>query len=90
MHKKIKTTTWGGWIISSWIPYSVLILINNWPFGDLYLVIQYIRLIIYSSSQGDSKVPFSIATIPRCRGVRYSFPRISPLYPWCVSNNAEC
>ncbi len=31
--------------------------------------------------EGDSKVPFSIPTTPRCRGGRYSFPRIAPLYP---------
>ena len=27
---------------------------------------------------GDPKAPFSIATTPRCRSGRYSFPRISP------------
>ena len=27
------------------------------------------------------KVPFSIATTPRCRGGRYTIPRIVPLYP---------
>ena len=31
--------------------------------------------------EGDSKAPFSIATTPRCREGRYSFPRIAPLYP---------
>ena len=31
--------------------------------------------------EGDQKVPFSIATTPRCRGGRYSFPWIAPLYP---------
>ena len=30
---------------------------------------------------GDPKAPFSIATTPRCRGGRYSFPWIVPLYP---------
>ena len=38
--------------------------------------------------EGDSKAPFSIATTPRCRGERYSFPWIAPLYPWNVPNNA--
>ena len=32
-------------------------------------------------SQGDPKAPFSIASTPRCRGGRYSFPWIAPLYP---------
>ena len=29
----------------------------------------------------DLKAPFSIATTPRCKGGRYSFPWIAPLYP---------
>ena len=36
--------------------------------------------------EGDQKSPFLIATTPRCRGGRYSFPWIAPLY----SYNAEC
>ena len=31
--------------------------------------------------EGGPKAPFSIATTPRCRGGRYSFPWIAPLYP---------
>ena len=34
--------------------------------------------------------PFSMATKPRCREGRYSFPWIAPLYPWSVPYNAEC
>ena len=34
--------------------------------------------------EGDKKALFSIDTIPRCRGGRYSFPGIAPLYPWYV------
>ena len=30
--------------------------------------------------EGEPKVPFSIATAPRCRGGRYSFLWIAPLY----------
>ena len=40
--------------------------------------------------EGDLKSPFSIATTPRCRVGRYSFPWIAPLYPWYVPYNAEC
>ena len=32
--------------------------------------------------------PFSIGTIPRCRGGRYSIPWISPLYHWSIPYNA--
>ena len=31
--------------------------------------------------EGDPNAPFSIATTPRCRGGRDSFPWIAPLYP---------
>ena len=34
--------------------------------------------------EGDQKAPFSIATTPRCRGGCYSFPGITPIYPWYV------
>ena len=37
--------------------------------------------------EGDPKAPFSIATTPRCRGERHSFPSIAPLYPWYVPYN---
>ena len=40
--------------------------------------------------EGDPKAPFSIATTPRCRGGRYYFPWIAPLYPWSLPYNAEC
>ena len=40
--------------------------------------------------EGDPKAPFSIATTHRCRGGRYSFPWIAPLYPWYVHYIAEC
>ena len=40
--------------------------------------------------EGDPKASFSIATTPRCRGVRHSFPRIASLYPRYVPNIAEC
>ena len=40
--------------------------------------------------EGDPKAPFSIATTPRSRGGRYSFPWIAPLYLWSVPYNAVC
>ena len=40
--------------------------------------------------EGESKAPFSIATTPWCRGGRYSFPWIPPLYPWYIPYIAEC
>ena len=40
--------------------------------------------------EGDPKVPFWIATTLRCRGGRYSFSWIAPLYHWSVPYNAQC
>ena len=37
----------------------------------------------------DPKAPFSIATTPKCRGGRYSIPRIAPLYPWSSPFNID-
>ena len=31
--------------------------------------------------EGNQKVPFSLASTPKCRGERYSFPWIAPLLP---------
>ena len=39
--------------------------------------------------EGDQKVPFSIATTPRCRGGHYSFPWIAPLYSCYILYIAE-
>ena len=39
--------------------------------------------------KGKPKAPFSIATTLRYRGGRYSFPWITPLYPWYVPYIAE-
>ena len=40
--------------------------------------------------KGDPKAPFSIVTIPKCRGGCYSFPWIAPLYPRYVPYITEC
>ena len=59
------------------------------PFNT-YIYIKYIWFTLATKKEGDPKAPFSIATTPRCRGGRYSFPWIAPLYPWSVPYNAEC
>ena len=40
--------------------------------------------------ESNQKASFSITTTPRCKGGYYSFPWISPLYPWYVPYIAEC
>ena len=56
---------------------------------------RYLPNCIYKSKlvtvvESDQKAPFSIATTPRCRGGRYSFSWIAPLYIWYIPNIAEC
>ena len=53
-----------------------------------YLYLVYVKLATVVEDY--PKDPFSIATTPRCRGGRYSFPWIAPFYPWYVPINAEC
>ena len=36
------------------------------------------------------RLPFLIATIPRCKGGRYSIRWIATLYPWSLPCNADC
>ena len=38
--------------------------------------------------EGDQKAAFSIATTPKCKEGRYSFPWIAPLYPRYVPDIA--
>ena len=61
---------------------------NNLLMNIISLCHEYYKLA--TIVEGDPKAPFSIATTPRCRGGRYSIPRIAPLYPWTVPYNAEC
>ena len=66
--------------------YTELLLVNscltaNTVKGSIKLV---------TMVKGDQKVPFSIATTPRCRGGGYSFPRIAPRYPWNIPYITVC
>ena len=56
----------------------------------IYIIKVKVKVKLATIVEGDPKAPFSIATTPRCRGGRYSIPRIAPLYPWTVPYNAEC
>ena len=53
----------------------------------------FVYILIYNGDRSwgwpPPKAPFSIATTPRCRGERYSIPRLAPLYPWYVLYNAR-
>ena len=53
-------------------PRSPRPLANTLPTGLMFLP---------TVVEGDQKALFSIATIPRCRRGRYSFPWTAPLYP---------
>ena len=41
----------------------------------------YIKVKLATLVESDPKAPFSIATTQRCKGVRYSIPKIASLYP---------
>ena len=73
------------------IPFHVNIIVSLWTFLPTICIYMYIcKVKLATIVEGDPKAPFSIATTPRCRGGRYSIPRIAPLYPWTVPYNAEC
>ena len=67
---------------------NVTVQMNYYPVG----IVTWNHVIVYKATlvKGDLKVPFSIATTPRCRGGRYSIPWIAPLNPWSSPYNAEC
>ena len=82
--------------------FKLRVFFNLWLVGFLahYFLMSYFMpksLLTFSlqlhkcGKEGDLKAPFSIATTPRCRGgKRYSFPWITPLYPWFLPYSAEC
>ena len=47
----------------------------------IYIYIYISKVKLATIVEGDPKAPFSIATTPRCRERRYSFPWIAPLCP---------
>ena len=51
---------------------------------------KYIALELVLSRRWTENSFFTIAATPRCRGGRYSIPRIAPLYPWSSPYCAEC
>ena len=65
-------------------------------FNDItYYIIKYNIKKLKKNHVGDLRRgwhvgSFSKATTPRCRWERFSFPWITPLYPWSVCYNAEC
>ena len=52
--------------------------------SPLRALIVYSQVNLATVVKGDQKVPFWIATTPRCRGGRETFPWIALLYPWYV------
>ena len=54
--------------------------------GNTWLLLSKLATIV----EGDQKAPFLIATTPRGREGRYSFPWIAPLYIWYIPYIAEC
>ena len=67
-------------------------LMPNIIFTDTLIIydLQTHKVKLVTVVEGYPKATFSIATTPKCKGERYSFPWIAPLYPWNVPDNAEC
>ena len=68
---------WSKNVVNNASKYFRLERISFTPLSVVTLLISKLATIV----EGDPKAPFSIATTPRCRGGRYSIPRIAPLYP---------
>ncbi len=62
----------------TWIVY---VMGGRWPWCNGYRRRKWTLQPEFKSVEGGQKAPFSIATSPRCRGARYSFPWIALLYP---------
>ena len=76
-------------LLEQCFPYQKAMFYQHTKFRDFHCfenLQQYVKLA--TVVDGDLRAPFSIATTPRCRGRRYSFSRIAPLYPWSVPYNA--
>ena len=56
---------------------------------SLNQVSTYKKVKLATRIKGDPEGSFKIATKPRCRGGRYSFLGIAPLYHWFLPYNAE-
>ena len=73
------------------LPLTLLLKIYfRFPILSFLLSICKSKLMLATLVEGDLKASFSIATTLRCRGERYSFPWVTPLYPWSIPYNVEC
>ena len=82
--------SWPGFFCFFLVPWILVDIRLVNIYTNIYLFIYTYIYKLATIVEGDPKAPFSIATTPRCRGGRYSIPRIAPLYPWTVPYNAEC
>ena len=69
---------------------AIKVSFTDWKNYHIYDIKVLLLLLLVTVVEGDPKIPFSIATTPRYRGRRYSFPWIAPLNPWSLPYNAEC
>ena len=69
-------------------PIVNIVLLNPYIYIYIYIYISKVKLV--TVVEGNLKATLSIATTPKCKGERYSIPRIAPLYPWSIPYSAEC
>ena len=78
---KLKCMNYSRNVIFCWIPSHIRIQGNDQADSLAKAALNIKKVKLATIVEGDPKAPFSIATTPRCRGGRYSIPRIAPLYP---------
>ena len=69
---------------------KLIVITNIYIYIYIYIKATIVKGKLATVVEGDPKAPFLISTTPRCSGGHYSFPWISPLYPWYVPYNTEC
>ena len=69
------------------ISKMILLTISN---SDVENIVNSKSVNLATVVESDQKASFLIASTPRCRRGRYSFPWIAPFYPWYVPYIAEC
>ena len=85
----------------TWVTICNWLATTKWPCVTFWLggkLVKYqgkvniliLKVKLATKVEGYPGAPFSIATTPRCREGRYSFPWISPICPWSLPYNAEC
>ena len=67
-----------------------ILILSGYLFIHVYIYTYIYKVKLATVVESDQKATFSIATTPKCKGGRYFFPRIAPLYLSYIPYIAEC